>query len=243
MKLHLPGVVSADQDLATARYDRRGWGAHWWWRDRRLALFPAAFATVVDPCVVQCGGLIVAAEHDHQLADRIVDDRCVTPQRRFDVQLRPAPRIAGTAVDPRWRSASRVGGQSAAKQQHLVPQRIVAHAGPRDGATGGGMVLRLQVRPGVRGRVQCKGETVAVVDDAFAPRVPAGHIERVDGTRASDAVEVPPSDAVGVMVPAHTLQTRSFVVIQTVRAGLPVDAKRRKLLVRPHALHGARKRR
>lgn len=74
-------------------------------------------------------------------------------------------------------------------------------------------------------------------------RVPAGHVEGMYRTGSLNSVEVPPANAICMIVPPNHLQPRPLVVLQAVRACLAVDPKRRKFLGSPFAAHRFRKRR
>ena len=241
---HLARVEAAHEDSAAPAGDGgRGRREHRRRRHGGTALVPFALPAVVDPRVVQCGGLVVAAEEDHGLARGVVDDGAVAARRRLGLELGAAPGVGRAVVEPGGRGAGGVGGEAAAEQQRLVAAGVVAHGGPRDGPARRGMAWRLEVGPGVRGRIQGEGAPVAVVEDALPPRVPAGHVEGVDGAGPLHAVEVPPADAIRRVVAAHHLEPRPLVVLQAVRPRLPVDPEGRVGLGFPLALLGRGERR
>ncbi len=221
----LSGVVAADQDLPAARDGRGGRGVHGRRGGGGRRFLPPAVFTAVDPGVVQRGGLVVAAEHDRRPGGGVVDDGGVAAERGLGFAVRPAPRVCGAVVDPGRRAAGGVGRQAAAEQDDFIMDRVVAQRGPGQCPAAGGMVSRRQVRPGVVGRVEGEGAPVGIADDAVPPRIETDHVERVNRARPPDPVEVPPADPVGAVVSADHLQPGPLVEFQTVRAGLPVDAK------------------
>jgi len=68
------------------------------------------------------------------------------------------------------------------------------------------VVLRFQISPCVHSRIQSENVAVAVVDNSASFGVPAGHVEGMYRAGSLDSVEVPPANAVCVIVAANDLR-------------------------------------
>src|SRR5581483_9575798 len=98
------------------------------------ALLPFLLDDVEYPGVGQELIELVAAEEHHLLVQRIVDEACVGPLRRFVIEDEPLPGIAPGRVGPSAGIAARRLDVAAAKEEEAFAVAVVAHRTPQQGA-------------------------------------------------------------------------------------------------------------